>query len=375
MTILFSNIFPWANENNQKSLVPCISETLSIVLIYTATSEKRSQSRPDLTLPMATSHGPPLFPQPSTSAPAAIPAPSVASSYVPLKSPAQGSGRPSQEPRLRITPTPQTLLSPFEPFTSLNRSGHPSADPPIPAFIPLRPAFPTYQGAVTPFSATHMPTTHFDPSLRRSFTMPIPTHVPPRPYPSYTLPPITYTYPSQLGATQIHPDCQRDQDNSDYEEDGDDSDVSASNDVDGTLAKSPRLGRPIIGEDRPVRAQTLATPGLLAAGINDPSNSPPNGRANGFRAWIRQLVKRRRQPPNQTDASATAVQLPQRTTFICRLPGCQQSPAVESATRFGGFCGDSHMWLAMRDGVATQCRCKRWACPEGQAFCASCANV
>jgi hypothetical protein len=140
--------------------------------------------------------------------------------------------------------------------------------------------------------------------------MPIPTHVPPRPYPSYTLPPITYTYPSQLGATQIHPDCQRDrtcfpcslrrinlasggangvEDNSDYEEDGDDSDVSASNDVDGTLAKSPRLGRPIIGEDRPVRAQTLATPGLLAAGINDPSNSPPNGRANGFRAWIRKL--------------------------------------------------------------------------------------
>jgi hypothetical protein len=96
LTILFSNIFPWANENNQKSLVPCISETLSIVLIYTATSEKRSQSRPDLTLPMATSHGPPLFPQPPTSAPAAIPAPSVASSYVPLKSPAQGSGRPSQ---------------------------------------------------------------------------------------------------------------------------------------------------------------------------------------------------------------------------------------------------------------------------------------
>jgi hypothetical protein len=65
----------------------------------------------------------------------------------------------------------------------------------------------------------------------------------------------------------------------------------------------------------------------------------------------------------------------QAPIFPCRLPGCQVPIPSDIATRHGGFCCDTHMWMAVHNGIATQCpRCQR-VCPEGQRFCgASCAN-
>ncbi|KAN0136133.1 hypothetical protein V8E53_005993 [Lactarius tabidus] len=217
--------------------------------------------------------------------------------------------------------------------------------------------------------ATHIPAAHFDLTPpRRGITMPIPfrnhTHVAPGPYSRQA--PI---YGSHSRATQIPPDRQIYQDNSDFEEVGDDSDTSALNNGD-TLPKSPCP--PLVGELRPVRAQTLATPSLLASGTNAPPNSPSKSR--GFFSRIRKKPVNRRHPlPNQTEEPETTVQLPQQATSRCRQ--CNNTFAVNSAADSSGFCCERHMWSAIKRGEATICpRCTRLACPEGQAFCSACTN-
>jgi hypothetical protein len=308
---------------------------------------------------MATSR--PSFPQHPTSAPAAIPMPSVADSYIPVGS-AQGSGRPPQ------TPNPMSTSYPL-PYQ------HPSAYLPASQHIPVSVhphlAFPVPQG----------PVTYAPPSrVQRSVTMPIPdlphrTQVAPGPYQSYALQApimsLSQSDSGMLGASQIPTDRQPYHDDSDYEEDRDDSGTDSSD----TLAKGPQPPLAGIQKTRsrrnqpPNRAHTLANPSPPAAGISD----PPHGPLSGLRARIRNLVNHGSHPPNQP---TTPVRLPQQATFRCRLPECQDSITGDIAARLSGFCCNSHMWSAIEHDIATLCSvCNGRACPEGKAYCsAECAN-
>ncbi|KAH9169202.1 hypothetical protein EDB89DRAFT_1986239 [Lactarius sanguifluus] len=94
----------------------------------------------------------------------------------------------------------------------------------------------------------------------------------------------------------------------------------------------------------------------------DPSNRPV------FELWGSSIVG------IQTRAHGNRHLEPQSATSPCRLPKCPYLITVAVATRLGGFCCDSHMWAAINSGIATLCpRCKRRACPEGQALCSACS--
>ncbi|KAH9054544.1 hypothetical protein EDB87DRAFT_103773 [Lactarius vividus] len=149
------------------------------------------------------------FPQPPASAPATIPVPGVASSYL-TEAPTQGSGWPPQNPSSPWV-TPTNPSSPYETPPPRHLSVYPSASQPIPVF----PAFPNPQGQVA-----HVPTTHFGPPPpRRSITMPIPglrnnTQAAPGFFPDYSLqaPIMTHTqsHSGVSGTTQIPVDRQSD---------------------------------------------------------------------------------------------------------------------------------------------------------------------
>ncbi|KAH9053042.1 hypothetical protein EDB87DRAFT_1713014 [Lactarius vividus] len=56
----------------------------------------------------------------------------------------------------------------------------------------------------------------------------------------------------------------------------------------------------------------------------------------------------------------TQMQTTEHTARVSQLP-------TRRSAHLGGFCGDSHMWMEIRDGVATQCpRCQQRAYSEGQ---------
>ncbi|KAI9452875.1 hypothetical protein BJY52DRAFT_891451 [Lactarius psammicola] len=97
----------------------------------------------------------------------------------------------------------------------------------------------------------------------------------------------------------------------------------------------------------------------------DPLNQPIFQLRGSSMAGIQETGSRRYRP-----------QGPQNSTSRCRLPDCQASITDAVAARLGGFCCDSHMWIAIHSGIASLCpECKRRACPEGQTFCsAECAK-
>ncbi|KAH8979753.1 hypothetical protein EDB92DRAFT_333799 [Lactarius akahatsu] len=267
------------------------------------------------------------FPQPPFSAPATIPVPGTASSYLTV-GPTQGSGWPPQNPSSPWVP-PTALSSPYETSPPQNLSVYPPACQPI----PVSPVFPTPQG-----QGAHAPITHFaSPPPRRSITMPIPglrddTQAALGFYTGYALqaPIMTHTQsnPGVSGATQIPADPQRNQDDPYFEEGEDNHGISAMHD-DGALAKTP--------------------------------HPPVNG-------GIKNLFRRKR----RTQTLATPVSGP---TLRCRLPECQTTITGDLAERFSGFCSTNDMSTAIRYGMATPCPGReRWVCPVGQAFCIGCSK-
>jgi hypothetical protein len=70
------------------------------------------------------------------------------------------------------------------------------------------------------------------------------------------------------------------------------------------------------------------------------------------------------------------VREPQLPTSPCRYPECPTPVGGDLPARLGGFCCDTHMWMAIHEGIATHCsRCQQRVCPEGRNFCsAQCAN-
>ncbi|KAI9452874.1 hypothetical protein BJY52DRAFT_891414 [Lactarius psammicola] len=294
---------------------------------------------------MATSHRPPPFPQaqPPTSAPATIPVPGVASSYLTV-GPVQNSGCPPQIPSPWITPPP--LPPTCESLPSQPPYAHPPASQPIPVSICPFPAILMPQVQVT-----HAPTTYLDPPQpRRSVTMPIPglrndTQLSPGPYPSHTLQTSilshSQSHPGMSGSTQtlIPADCQRNlEDDSDHEEDEDGYDISAMHDG-GTRPKGP------LDSDYSV------------TGIHK----------------IKKLLNRRKKPPIRTQTLPMVTPVSGHT-FLCRW--CQAPTTDAIAARYGGFCSDGHMLIAIHNRIATRCPiCQERACPELLAFCsAACAK-
>ena len=81
-------------EGGQSGRSSFVSQRRRSLYWNNVTSEKGSQSSLDHILPMATSYGPPFFPQPLASSPTAIPVPGVANDYPHVKRPAQRSGHP-----------------------------------------------------------------------------------------------------------------------------------------------------------------------------------------------------------------------------------------------------------------------------------------
>lgn len=83
-----------------------------------------------------------------------------------------------------------------------------------------------------------------------------------------------------------------------------------------------------------------------------------------------------RMPFRRQTVQQHTVREPQLPTFPCRYPECLASVRGDVAARLGGFCGDTHMWMAIHEGIATHCpRCQQRVCPEGKNFCsAQCAN-
>ncbi|KAH9169656.1 hypothetical protein EDB89DRAFT_1983538 [Lactarius sanguifluus] len=64
------------------------------------------------------------------------------------------------------------------------------------------------------------------------------------------------------------------------------------------------------------------------------------------------------------------------TSFPCRFPGCLALVTSDVVARLGGFCSNSHMQLAIHNGLAIRCpRCQQRVCPEGLKYCSrQCAN-
>jgi len=87
-------------------------------------------------------------------------------------------------------------------------------------------------------------------------------------------------------------------------------------------------------------------------------------------------VFRKPRPSRRTHTPEHTVREPRLAAFRCRYPGCTDSVRSDEAARLGGFCGDTHMWRAIYEGIAQQCpRCLQRVCPEGWNFCSAwCAN-
>ncbi|KAI9452382.1 hypothetical protein BJY52DRAFT_936078 [Lactarius psammicola] len=156
------------------------------------------------------------------------------------------------------------------------------------------------------------------------------THAASGPYPGYGLQapsmPHSSSHSGMSGATQIPAGRQRTQNESDDE------------------------GHPE-SHDGDVRAK------------GPPSRSYSSGGSRTGRSSRRQTVA----PP---------VREPQLPTFPCRHPECIALVTSDVSARLGGFCSNTHMWMAIHDGIATQCsRCKQRVCLEGWKYCsAECAN-
>ncbi|KAH8979755.1 hypothetical protein EDB92DRAFT_1902972 [Lactarius akahatsu] len=163
---------------------------------------------------------------------------------------------------------------------------------------------------------------------------PVPAiHVASRQSPNYHLEapdtPYSLSHSGVSGATQtwIPPAPPRNQDDSSDEEIYEDDEAFRNT---GLLAKSPPSRSFFSRTKRPSRKQTLEYP----------------------------------------------VREPKLDTYPCRFPKCPASVKSDVAARLGGFCCDTHMLLAIHNGIAMRCsRCQQRVCPEGSKYCSGqCAN-
>ncbi|KAH9005400.1 hypothetical protein EDB86DRAFT_1440804 [Lactarius hatsudake] len=75
-------------------------------------------------------------------------------------------------------------------------------------------------------------------------------------------------------------------------------------------------------------------------------------------------------PPPSEQAQTYSVLDPQLDTYDCRYPGCTAPVRSDEAARLGGFCCDTHMLMAIHNGIAIRCsRCQQRVCPEGTKYC------
>ncbi|KAH9053044.1 hypothetical protein EDB87DRAFT_1654922 [Lactarius vividus] len=80
--------------------------------------------------------------------------------------------------------------------------------------------------------------------------------------------------------------------------------------------------------------------------------------------------------PSRKQTLEHPVREPKLDTYPCRFPQCPAAVKSDVAARLGGFCCDTHMLLAIHNGIAMRCsRCKQRVCPEGSKYCSGqCAN-
>ncbi|KAH9025118.1 hypothetical protein EDB85DRAFT_1984976 [Lactarius pseudohatsudake] len=75
-------------------------------------------------------------------------------------------------------------------------------------------------------------------------------------------------------------------------------------------------------------------------------------------------------PAPREQAQTYSVLDPQLDTYDCRYPGCTALVRSDEAARLGGFCCDTHMLMAIHNGIAIRCSgCQQRVCPEGTKYC------